>query len=323
MAGFVTAFLNPCNYIGGVSFDPERDIPDLSGKVVLVTGGNAGLGKESILQLAKHNPEKIFLAARSKAKAESAISSIKGQISNNVNITWLPLDLTSVQSIKDAAQQFCEQSSRLDILMLNAGVMALPPGETEMGHEIQLGTNHTGHFLLTKLLLPTLLKTAQEPDSDVRVVSLSSIGHNLAPPFESILDQDKLKKVHTNLRYGASKAANILFAAELARRFPSITSVSVHPGIILTDLYSPSSEHSTVAALGSKFLGLFGTPVHAGAYNQLWAAAGAKKQELVNGAYYIPVGKLKAHNKYAKNEEQGRRLWDWTEAELHKFGAFT
>ncbi|PKX91177.1 dehydrogenase with different specificitie [Aspergillus novofumigatus IBT 16806] len=323
MAAFVTELLNPGNYLGGVRFDPERDIQDLAGKVVLVTGGNAGLGKESILQLAKHNPEKIFLAARSKAKAESAISSLKGQLSNNVNIAWLPLDLTSVQSIKDAAQQFCAQSSRLDILMLNAGVMALPPGETEMGHEIQLGTNHTGHFLLTKLLLPTLLRTAQEPNSDVRVVSLSSIGHNLAPSFETIVDQDKLKRVHTNLRYGASKAANILFAAELARRFPSITSVSVHPGIIFTDLYGPASEFSTVAALSSKLLSIFGTPVRAGAYNQLWAAAGAKKQDLVNGAYYVPVGKLKAHNEYTKNEEQGRRLWDWTEAELHKFGALT
>jgi NAD(P)-dependent dehydrogenase (short-subunit alcohol dehydrogenase family) len=129
--------------------------------------------------------------------------------------------------------------------------------------------------------------------------------------------------VHTNLRYGASKAANILFAAELARRFPSITAVSVHPGIIFTDLYGPASEGSTIAALSSKLLSIFGTPVPAGAYNQLWAAAAAKKQDLVNGAYYVPVGKLKAHNKYTKNEEQGRRLWDWTEAELHKFGAFT
>ncbi|RHZ70326.1 hypothetical protein CDV55_107741 [Aspergillus turcosus] len=324
MAAFIAANLNPWNYIGGVSFDPERDMQDLSGKVVLVTGGNAGLGKESILQLAKHNPEKIFLAARSKAKAESAISSLKGQLSNNVDITWLPLDLTSVESIKDAAQQFCAQSSRLDILMLNAGVMALPPGETEMGHEIQFGTNHTGHFLLTKLLLPTLLETAQEPNSDVRVVSLSSVGHNFAPSFEFILNQDILKTAHTLVRYGASKAANILFAAELARRYPSITAVSVHPGIIFTDLYSPSpaSEHPTIAALVSKCVRIFGTPVCAGAYNQLWAAAGAQKQDLVNGAYYVPVGNLKAHNKYTKSEEQGRRLWDWTEAELRKFGAF-
>lgn len=227
----------------------------------------------------------------------------------------------SIKSIQNAAQTVNAESSRLDILILNAGVMSLPPGETEMGHEIQLGTNHTGHFLLTKLLLPTLLKTAEEPNSDVRVVSLSSIGHNLAPSFETILDQDRLKKVNTNTRYGASKAANILFAAELARRYPSITSVSVHPGIILTDLYSSVSGRSTLAALGSKTLSFFGTPVPQGAYNELWAAAGAKKQDLVNGSYYIPVGHLKPYNQYARSEDMGRRLWDWTESELRKFNA--
>ncbi|OGM49723.1 short-chain dehydrogenase/reductase family protein [Aspergillus bombycis] len=299
MAAFIGANLNPCNYIGG----------------------NAGLGKETILQLAKHRPQRIYLAARSEMKAQTAISSLKGSLSNNVEITWLPLDLMSIKSIQTAAQTFNAESSRLDILILNAGVMSLPPGETEMGHEIQLGTNHTGHFLLTKLLLPTLLRTAEEPNSDVRVVSLSSIGHNLAPSFETILDQDRLKKVNTNTRYGASKAANILFAAELARRYPSITSVSVHPGIILTDLYSSLNERSTLAALGSKTLNLFGTPVPQGAYNELWAAAGAKKQDLVNGSYYIPVGHLKPYNQYVRSEDMGRRLWDWTESELRKFNA--
>ncbi|KAA8641785.1 hypothetical protein EYZ11_007020 [Aspergillus tanneri] len=321
MASFLAANLNPCNYVGGVSFNPDRDIPDLSGKVVLVTGGNAGLGKESILQLAKHNPQKIFLAARTETKAEKAIGSLKAALSNKVDITWLPLDLMSIKSIQRASELFCEQSARLDILILNAGVMALPLGVTEMGHEIQLGTNHTGHFLLTQLLLPTLLKTAEDPNSDVRVVSLSSIGHNLAPSFETILDQERLKKVNTNTRYGASKAANILFAAELARRYPSITSVAVHPGVILTDLYASVSGRSMLAALGTKTLNVFGTSVPAGAYNQLWAAAGARKEDLVNGSYYIPVGHVKPQNRYAKSKEMGRRLWDWSESELRKFGA--
>jgi NAD(P)-dependent dehydrogenase (short-subunit alcohol dehydrogenase family) len=283
--------------------------------------GNAGLGKETILQLAKRNPRKIFLGARSEAKAKAAISSLRQSSRNEVEIDWLPLDLASVQSIQKAAQLFTTQSSRLDILVLNAGVMALPPGETEMGHEIQLGTNFTGHFLLTKLLLPTLLKTAEEPFSDVRVVSLSSVGHTLAPSFETILDQSKLKKVDTNTRYGASKAANILFAAELARRYPSVMSVSVHPGVILTELYTSISQRSTLANLNSKALGMFGTSVAVGAYNQLWAAAGAKRSELVNGAYYVPVGHLKPHNKYAGDQKMGNRLWDWCEGELRGFGA--
>lgn len=196
--------------------------------------------------------------------------------------------------------------------------MALPAGETDLGHEIQLGTNHTGHFLLTKLLLPTLLKTAEKPNSDVRVVSLSSIGHNYAPGFDTILNQDKLKKVDTTARYGASKAANILFAAELARRHPSITSVSVHPGVILTDLYDSINQRSPIISLGSKSLSFFGSSVSQGAYNELWAAAGAKKEDLVNGAYYVPVGNHKPHNKYVRSEKMGKELWDWTETELSK-----
>lgn len=258
------------------------------------------------------------MGARSESKAAEAIKSIKSSIPDDVEIIWLPLDLTSTKSIRNAAEQFHARSQRLDILVLNAGVMSLPPGETEIGHEIQLGTNHTGHFLLTKLLLPALLRTAEEPHSDVRVVSLSSVAHNLAPSFDTILNQEKLKKVKTNGRYAASKAANILFAAELSRRYPSITSVSVHPGVILTDLWGSLNQRSSAISFGSKALRVFGSSVSEGAYSELWAAAGAKKEDLVNGGYYIPVGHLKPHNKYARSEEMGKALWEWTEAELKK-----
>ncbi|KAJ5210450.1 Short-chain dehydrogenase/reductase SDR [Penicillium cf. griseofulvum] len=318
MSGWVIAVMDALNYAGAVSFTPEGDIPDLTGKVIFVTGGNAGLGKETALQLTKHNPKKIFLGARSEAKAEEAIKSLKSSIPNDVEIVWIPLDLMSAKLIKNAAEQVNAQSSRLDILILNAGVMALPPGETEMGHEIQLGTNYTGHFYLTKLLLPTLVKTAEQPGSDVRVVSLASVGHNFAPAFEKILDQEKLKKVNRVARYGASKAANILFAAELGRRYPSLTSVAVHPGIILTNLYDAVNSHSPLAAMGSKVLRFSGSTVHQGACNSLWAAAGAKKEELTSGGYYVPLGILKRRNKWACNEDAGKRLWEWTELELTK-----
>ncbi|EPS26250.1 hypothetical protein PDE_01186 [Penicillium oxalicum 114-2] len=320
MAAFVAASLNPFNYFGGVKFRPETDIPDLSDKVILVTGGNAGLGKETVLQLAQHNPRKIFLGARTESKAIETIKSIKATITNEVEIVWLPLDLTSTRSIRNATEKFHAESDRLDRLVLNAGVMALPPGETEMGHEIQLGTNHTGHFMLTKLLLPTLQRTAETPGSDVRIVSLSSVAHNLAPSLETILNQEKLKKVNTNARYGASKAANILFAAELSRRYPSITSVSVHPGVILTDLYGAINDRAALLRWSIKLLRLFGSSVPQGACNSLWAAAGAKKEDLHNGAYYVPVGNWKQHNKYVQSEEMGKRLWDWSEAEAKKAG---
>ncbi|KAL4944142.1 hypothetical protein BDV06DRAFT_220610 [Aspergillus oleicola] len=319
-ARFVAANLNPANYIGGVTFRPERDIPDLSGKVVLVTGGNTGLGKESIRQILQHNPSQVFLAARTESKARAAIADLEST-APNVKLTWLPLDLASIKSVTDAVDLFQKHADRLDVLLLNAGVMSLPPGETDLGHEIQLGTNHTGHFLLTKLLLPTLLKTAEEPGSDVRVVSLSSVGHNLSPDFSTILDQNKLKECNTHARYGASKAANILFASELARRYPSLTAVSVHPGIILTDLYTSVKANNPFAEVGLKILSVFGTKVEEGAWNQLWAGFGAKKGELRNGGYYVPVGNGKTGNRFVVNGYMGRRLWEWTEEEVRRRGA--
>lgn len=112
---------------------------------------------------------------------------------------------------------------------VQSGIMAVPWSKTEDGYEIQFGTNHVGHALLTKLLLPTLLKTAEEPNSDVRVINVSSEGHMLAPGI--IYDQDTLESYQTWRRYGQSKLANIFHARELQRRYPQITATSLHPGV--------------------------------------------------------------------------------------------
>ena len=153
--------------------------------------GNNGLGLETCRQLAKHNPH-IYLAARTPSKAESAIADIKGT-APNANITFLELDLASLESVKKAADTFNAKSDRLDVLINNAGVMALPASTTKEGYEIQFGTNHIGHFLFTKLLMPTLQRTA-EGNSDVRIVNLSSEGHRL-PPKGGLA----LKDAHSNM----------------------------------------------------------------------------------------------------------------------------
>lgn len=303
-----------------VSFAPATGIPSLAGKVILVSGGNTGIGQETVLQLAKHNPHKIFLAARTESKARDAIANIKSQTSQEVDIEYLPLDLASLPSVKQAADQVIRRSDRLDILVLNAGIMAVPAEKTATGQDIQMGTNHVGHFLLTKLLLPTLQETAKEANSDVRVVSLSSEAWNLAPGLDTILSTEKLTATGPWTRYGASKAANIMFAAELARRYPTLTSVSLHPGIIKTDLYIPNTQTNPIVRYGTMLFGpfLFQT-VASGALNSLWASAGAKKDDLVNGAYYTPVGKLRS-NKWASDSEAGQKLWEWTEKELKQAG---
>lgn len=110
-------------FFEGVTFDPSHDIPDLSGKVALITGGNTGLGKETVLQLAKHNPSRLYLAARTLSKAEAAIRDIKAVVPN-ANITFLQLDLASLKSVKEASDTFLASSDRLDLLINNAGIMA-------------------------------------------------------------------------------------------------------------------------------------------------------------------------------------------------------
>ncbi|KAG5807470.1 hypothetical protein H9Q74_008305 [Fusarium xylarioides] len=138
----------------------SKDIPSLEGKVILVTGATAGLGKESVLQFAHHNPSRIYLCSRNLQKAQLAAQDIK-QTVPSASIRLLHLDLCSFASIKEAARIVLSESERLDILMLNAGTMFVPLDHTADGYEIQFGTNHMGHALLNKLLIPLLEKTAR------------------------------------------------------------------------------------------------------------------------------------------------------------------
>ena len=238
-----------------------------------------------------------------------------------MDIEYLPLDLASLKSVRRAAEQVNVSSSRLDILILNAGIMAVPPGKSESGHDIQLGTNHIGHFQLTKLLLPLLEKTASKPGSDVRVITVSSEAFNMSPNIDTIISTEKLTATGPWARYGASKAANILFAAELARRSPALKSVSLHPGLIKTDLYLPNQEANTVLKYGLALVGpLVMQDVPHGAHNQLWAAAGSKREQLMDGVYYTPVGAAKTGNKFAADKVAAKKLWDWTEQEVREAG---
>src|SRR5262249_20169093 len=153
----------------GERFNPNKDVPDLSGKIIFITGGTSGLGKESLLALAKHDPGHLYFTGRNEKSAGIVISEIQS-IAPNVPTTFLKCDLADLSSLKPCAQKFLASESRLDILMCNAGIMAVPAGTTKDGYEIQFGTNHLGHAALIKLLLPTLLSTAEQPESDVRIV---------------------------------------------------------------------------------------------------------------------------------------------------------
>lgn len=206
--------------------------------------------------------------------------------------------------------------------MCNAGIMAVPAGLTKDGYEIQFGTNHLGHALLIKLLLPTMVRTAELPDSDVRVVMLTSQGFRMHPTggivFKDLRTVQDAGIFSTWRRYGQSKLANILYASEIARRYPKITAVSIHPGVVSTGLVGDLGFGGRLIVYISQ-LGRLKTPAE-GAYNQLWAATGKKGEGgVVSGEYYEPVGVTGTHDKESKNQELAEELWEWTQKELEAY----
>jgi NAD(P)-dependent dehydrogenase (short-subunit alcohol dehydrogenase family) len=314
---------------GNRRLDPVLDIPPgkLEGRVIAITGGNEGLGKETLRQIARHWPLKIFVLARDEAKALAVIEEINEELKvheyrDEVYIQFVWCDLANLSSVRYAVDILKAWTDRLDILILNAGVMAMPASKTEIGFEIHLGVNHVGHYYLTKGLLHLMLKTAKEPGTDVRVVVVSSDAHQLRPPVEDIIHIGRLLTYNPLLRYAASKAANVLFAAEFARRFPEITCVSVHPGIVFTDLYKIGLSGGDVMLWMMKLcMGWIGMAqsVKEGALTTLWCAIGASKGELRNGGYYT-VERLREWNECTNDKQAGKVLWEWTEKQLTKSG---
>lgn len=303
--------------MASLKFNPKKDIPDLSGKVILVTGGNNGLGKESIIQLAKHHPSKIYMGSRSEAKAKAAIRDINHTVPG-ANIIFLPLDLASFASVKEAANIFLAENDRLDILMNNAGVMVTNPGLTTEGYEINFGINHMGTALLTKLLLPLLERTAGS-GKDVRIVNLSSALYKSAPKPGILFERNKtsLADLGTLARYGQSKLAMNYFTTILAERYPTIKSIALHPGVVRTSITDESKKSSFFMSLLVKGADkLVAVDVETGVLNQLWASS---VQSAKSGRFYFPVGK-ETHGGVLEDKDLAMKLWDWTEKELKANG---
>jgi retinol dehydrogenase-12 len=207
-------------------------------------------------------------------------------------------------------------SSRLDVLILNAGIMAIPPGTTSDGYESQVGTNYLGHALLMHILLPTLLKTAELTRNDSRIVVLSSVAHSWTPKggiaFESL--KTNQENVSTVARYGQSKLASILFVREMGRRYSTITAVAVDPGTVKTDLSKSARESSFVIRVADNVISsIVGVSAAEGAWNTLWSATNNRVQ---SGVFYSPVGKKAEGSRDSANEVLAKQLWEWTTREL-------
>ncbi|KAF5096700.1 hypothetical protein D0Z00_002699 [Geotrichum galactomycetum] len=290
----------------------SEDIPDLTGQVIIVTGGNTGLGYETIRQLAEHNPSRIYLAARSQEKSEAAIKSLT-ESNPSARISYLPLDLSSFASIKAAAEKFKQLETRLDILLNNAGIMMTPEGLSKEGYEIQFGTNAVGPTLLTLLLLPLIQSTAKI-NPQARVVNLSSASEGVAP--KDIYPIKELKTTmsdrHTSQRYTISKIASIHISSTLAEKYKDVKIICVHPGMVATSLH-----HDSTGFFLRPFLyvaiALFATPVEKGALSQIWAAV---SPDAKSGEYYSPVGIPGKGSKQSKDRKLQDQLWNYIEQEL-------
>ncbi|KXT17560.1 hypothetical protein AC579_6179 [Pseudocercospora musae] len=309
------------------TWNPDEDIPSLAGKTILITGGTAGLGSNAIKEFAKHSPDHIVFTGRNQKAADALIENVSKDYAS-VQLTFVKCDISSFESVREVAKTFKLRFDKLHILMLNAGIMAKPPGLSKDGYEIQFATNFLGQAFLMKLLMPMLESTAAEPDADVRIIQLSSIAYSTAPSKGIELatlktDQEGLGGFnplglgHRWARYGQSKLAQLLYAKELAKHHPSITSVAVHPGVIYgTNLFEGLATWTGAAVnLISRVRGLR-VPLEQGHWNQVWAAT-CPKDQLKNGAYYEPFCRLtEPSTKPANDDHLAKQLWEWTEKEL-------
>lgn len=284
------------------------NIGDQSGRLVVITGATSGIGKQTAKILAAKNAT-VIIGARNLAKAEVVIDEIKNQYPNAA-VFVRSLDLASLDSVEAFAHSITQDFDKLDVLINNAGIMACPYSETQDGFEIQLGTNHLGHFALTGRLLPLLLNTESS-----RLVVLSSMAHAFGKLNLADINWTK-RKYNTNRAYADSKQANLYFMYELIERLkdqPNAPTISAaHPGWTRTEL----QRHVGVINYLNRF---FAQDVDQGALPTLRAGFDSNVD---TGDFYGPADFFEMHGepvkvkprKLSPNKETGKTLWQQSEA---------
>jgi protochlorophyllide reductase len=293
------------------------DIPDQSGRAVLVTGANSGLGLRTAEALAARGAH-VLLGCRDPGRGEAARSAVAAAATGPAPEP-VALDLADLASVRDAADAVAGSVDRLDVLVNNAGVMALPLRRTADGFELQFATNHLGHYALTGLLLPVLLRA-----EGARVVTVSSNAHRMGRNDWSDPNWERRRYLKWPA-YGQSKLANLLFTRELARRADeadsSLIAVAAHPGNSATHLLAASTDASGRRLVGQMMNWgnrLIAQPDSAGALPQLYAAT---MPDVVPGEYFGPDGLFQIRGNptrvgssaAARDDEAARHLWRLSE----------
>ncbi len=292
---------------------------DLSGKTALVTGGTSGIGWETARALAAAGAH-VVITARDATKADEAIGNLRDAVPAGV-FDFAVLELASLASVRDSAQESLARFTAINILINNAAVMTPPFGRTAEGFETQFGTNHIGHFVLTNLLVPALIAGAPS-----RVVALSSSAHQLGDVLwdDNNFERDPYDRAKA---YSQAKTANMLFADELDRRLSShgIRAFGVHPGVINTNLHRHLTQEilaelrAAAATGGAQMAPQIRKTIAQGAATSVWAAT-APELDGQGGLYLQDCGlappstpEATGVKPYALDPAAAARLWEISE----------
>ncbi len=294
------------------------DLPDLTGRTAVVTGANSGLGLQTAKALAGAGAT-VVMTARSQAKHDAAVAEIL-PTNRRADLRFVQLDLADLASVRRAAADILAEHPRIDILVNNAGIMMTPEATTADGLELQLGTNHLGHFAFTGLLLDGLLAA-----DAARVVTVASGAHHMGRMDFDDLQQQQREGYDSAAQYGRSKLANVLFALELQRRFEAAgvhaRSVAAHPGYTATNLQATGVRmaggglfHKAADVVMRVLNPIVAMDVEEGALPQIHAAV----SDVEGGTYWGPTGFQEMRgpvgrariNPRGRDAEDARRLWE-------------
>lgn len=273
----------------------------MQGKTVVITGGNAGIGLETAVGLAKLGA-RVLLTSRDAAKGTAAVEDVRAR-SGSGEVEVVPLDLASLASVRACAAEILERVPRLDVLVANAGLVNGKRSETADGFEMTFGVNHLGHFLLTSLLFDRLRES--EPS---RVVVVSSDAHKSARKGLDFEDLQSERRYRSFDAYGKSKLANIYFANELARRLErtNVTANSLHPGFVASR-FGRDGDLGLMGKIGMPLVRPFAISQEAGARTPIWLSS-SSDVDGVSGLYFYKCASAET-TKVAQDDEAARRLW--------------